>query len=458
MRWSSSAACQEEAPLTDISEEQNVEVAGRNGAVSSATSNGSFVTTVHGAPAPAEEPTIAFELAAAEERLREIQAIMDTALNQLDVDDLLVALLERVLNVLSGDTAAVLLLDEDSGQLVARAARGIEEEVRQGVRVPVGAGFAGRIAAERRPVILDRVDSTTVANPLLWEKGIKVIMGVPLVAGGQLLGVIHVGRLTERQFVAQEVELLEMVAGRIAVAVQTSMLRAEQTAAKILQRSLLPSALPQPPHLRLASRYLPAQRGGIGGDWYDAFLLPSGDFWVMTGDVGGHGLRPAVVMGRLRSCLRAYAFEGWPPEKVLHLADQKLQHFEKGATATAVCAVFSPPFDHFHLALAGHPPPVLAAPGGPARLLDVKPGPLLGATTKAGPGGTRIEMPPDGVLLLYTDGLIERRDKSLDVELEHLRSVVTPEDPEAVCRRVTGALIGDWSPQDDIAMVAIQRQ
>lgn len=400
---------------------------------------------------------IALQSAAQEESLREVQAIMDLASRHLDVDELLTALLGHVLHALSSDTAAVLLFDEESRELVARAARGLEEEVRQGVRVPFGAGFAGRVAADRRPVTLDRVDETTVTNPLLWEKGIRVMLGVPLLTGGQLLGVLHVGRLTERRFVPREVELLELVADQVSGAVQTSMLRSERAAAKVLQRSLLPSALPYSPHLRLASRYLPAERGGVGGDWYDAFSSPAGEFWVMTGDVGGHGLWPAIVMGRLRSTLRAYAYEGWPPERVLHLADQKLQHFERGATATVACAVFSPQFDFFRLALAGHPPPVLAAPGRPARLLDIEPGALLGATAKPGPAATMIEMAPGGVLLLYTDGLIERRDESLAVGLERLRSVVTSEDPEVVCRRVTKAFITGWAPEDDIALLALQR-
>jgi serine phosphatase RsbU (regulator of sigma subunit) len=322
----------------------------------------------------------------------------------------------------------------------------------------MGSGFAGRIAAERRALTLDRVDSTTVTNPILWESGIKAMLGVPLIAGRQLLGVLHVGSLTDRQFAPTEVELLELVAARVASAVQTSMLSAERSAAKILQRSLLPAALPYSPQLRLASRYIPAESGGVGGDWYDAFSLPSGEFWVMTGDIAGHGLRPAVIMGRLRSALRAYAFEGWPAEKVLHLADQKLRHFEKGVTATVACAVFPPQFDHFRLALAGHPPPVLSAPGQPSRLLDITPTPLFGATTAARPPAVEFEMPLDGVLVLYTDGLIERRDESLEDGLERLRSVVTPDDPEVVCRKVIDALIGDWSPQDDIALLAVQRR
>ncbi|MBV8385715.1 MAG: GAF domain-containing protein, partial [Acidimicrobiia bacterium] len=106
----------------------------------------------------------------AEDRLRDLRAVTDASLGQLDVDDLLVELLDRVLWILDADTAAV-LLDDGAGQLVARAARGVEEEVRQGVRIPVGRGFAGTVAATRLPVIIDRVDETTVTNPILWETG-----------------------------------------------------------------------------------------------------------------------------------------------------------------------------------------------------------------------------------------------------------------------------------------------
>jgi putative methionine-R-sulfoxide reductase with GAF domain len=445
--------------VDDRRPETSLQAAPRNGSPPTAFDHGqSRLPTIQQLAPLADHGAPVSERVAAELRLREIQSIMDTALHRLDVDALLTVLLDRVLGILSSDTAAVLLLDDDSRQLVARAARGVEEEVRQGVRIPVGVGFAGRIAAERRPVTLDRVDATTVTNPILWEKGIQAMLGVPLVAGGQLLGVLHVGSFTDRRFGPRDVELLEIVADRVASAVQTTMLAAERTTAKVLQRSLLPTALPYSPALRLASRYLPAEYGGIGGDWYDAFSLPSGDFWVMAGDVCGHGLRPAVIMGRLRSTLRAYAFEGWPPDKVLHFADLKLQHFEEGVTATVACAVFSPPFDHFQLALAGHPPPVLAAEGQATRLLDVPRAPLLGATTRAGPRATRIEIPSRGVLVLYTDGLVERRAEPLEQGFERLRLAVTPDDPELVCRQVTDALIGDWSPQDDVALIALQRR
>src|SRR6201995_1971615 len=130
--------------------------------------------------------------------LRAIQSMTDTTLSRLDDPEQLTELLDRIREILRADTAAVPLLDFASGQLIATAAAGLEEEVRQGVRIPVGRGFAGRIAAEHRPVILDRVDHSTVLNPILLARGIRALMGVPLIAGGKVIGVLHVGSLTPR--------------------------------------------------------------------------------------------------------------------------------------------------------------------------------------------------------------------------------------------------------------------
>ena len=133
------------------------------------------------------------------EQLHSLLAVTDRTLARLDVEDLLLELLDRIRSVLYADTAAVLLRDGDSDALVARAACGLEEEVRQGVRVLVGTGFAGSIAKRKCPVVLDRVDSTTVANPILWEKGIRTMLGVPLLSGEDVFGVLHVGRRDHRR-------------------------------------------------------------------------------------------------------------------------------------------------------------------------------------------------------------------------------------------------------------------
>jgi K+-sensing histidine kinase KdpD len=154
------------------------------------------------------------------EHVRRLQSVTDAALAHLRLDELLRALLDRTRQILEVDTCAILLLDDQTNELVARAALGIEEEVEQGVRIPVGGGFAGRIAAEKQPVILDDVDHARVLNPLLREKGIRSMLGVPLVVEGEVRGVLHVGSLVPRAFGEDEVELLQLVGDRAALAIE----------------------------------------------------------------------------------------------------------------------------------------------------------------------------------------------------------------------------------------------
>ena len=161
------------------------------------------------------------------DRLQQLQAITDTMLAHLELEELLQELLLRTRDILGVDTCAVLLLDEERNELVARAAVGIEEEVEQGVRIPVGRGFAGRVAAERRPVILPDVDQADVLNPILHEKGIKSMLGVPLVARDRVIGVLHVGTLHPYAFTADDVDLLQLVSERAALAIERSRVHEE---------------------------------------------------------------------------------------------------------------------------------------------------------------------------------------------------------------------------------------
>jgi signal transduction histidine kinase len=173
------------------------------------------------------------------ERLRRLQAVTDVAIAHLSLDQLLDELLLRIRDALDADTAAFLLLDDTGSELVARAAKGIEEEVERGVRIPVGQGFAGRIAAARRPVVLDDVDHADVLNPVLREKGIKSLAGVPLITHDEVLGVVHVGTLTPRLFTPEDVELLEVVAQRAAVAIDRSLAHEQVLRLTELQRDFI---------------------------------------------------------------------------------------------------------------------------------------------------------------------------------------------------------------------------
>ena len=152
--------------------------------------------------------------------LAALQRVTEAALAHLGLDDLLAALLERVAEVLHSDTAAFLLVEDDDAQMLhARAAKGIEEEVEQGVRIPVGRGFAGRVAAERRPIVIPDIEDADILNPILREKGIRSLLGVPLLVGGRVIGVLHVGTLTPRDFTAEDRDLLQVAADRAALAI-----------------------------------------------------------------------------------------------------------------------------------------------------------------------------------------------------------------------------------------------
>ena len=397
------------------------------------------------------------ELDGSAEKLRGIQAIADATLSHLDPQALLDALIGRVKNALQADTAAVLLLDRASGQLVATAASGLEEEVRQGVHIPIGKGFAGRIAAERTPVILNEVDATNVINQILLAKGIRSLMGAPLLADGAVIGVMHVGTLTPRRFTSGDADLLQLAADRAAIAVQAVMTKLDVAAAAALQRSLVPSAFPPVQGLEMAGRYVPGN-GHIGGDWYDVFAVPSGEVFAVIGDVAGSGLKAAVIMGRMRSALRAYALETADPADVLSRLDRKVLHFEPDALATVLCAVVNRDSDQVRISCAGHLPPVIAHPGRPAETAEIAADPLIGLSAQMRRRTTSIGFPPGTVLCLYTDGLVERRGRPLDVGIARLCAAAAAQEPEAACASLMGAMT-DYAPHtDDVALLVLRRQ
>src|SRR5579875_332723 len=298
-----------------------------------------------GAPAP--PPLAATSRESAQEEYSQVvtDAVVDT-------------LLDEVRDEMGTDTAAVLLRDESEQYLIATAARGIEIEVRQGARVRAGRGFAGRIFAERRPVVLDRISPENVVNPLLLRRGIVSMLGVPLITGEDVIGVVHVGSLTARRFTQDDVRQLERAARRIGRALTRHRSFVDRTAARALQDSLIPT-LPELDGVSLAARYVPGSQYGVGGDWYDVFQLPNGLIGITIGDVMGHGLHAATMMGRVRSSLQSYAIEVTCPARVLERLDRKLLHFARGLLCTVCYAIMNPLDGRLVVSAAGHLPPAL---------------------------------------------------------------------------------------------------
>ncbi|HEY2328138.1 MAG TPA: GAF domain-containing protein [Gaiellaceae bacterium] len=213
-------------------------------------------------------------------RLRRLQSLTDAALAHLDLEPLLGALLERTRDMLEADTCAVLLLDPETDELVARAAVGLEERVEPGLRIPLGRGFAGRVAATQQPVVLDDVDSAEVLNPLLHEKGIKSMVGVPLMVAGQAIGVLHVGTLSRRVFDQEDTELLQLAADRAAIAIEHARLfEAEQQARLRIERiqSVTDAALAHLDVADLLDVLLPRIQAVLDADMCTVFLLEEED-------------------------------------------------------------------------------------------------------------------------------------------------------------------------------------
>jgi anti-sigma regulatory factor (Ser/Thr protein kinase)/putative methionine-R-sulfoxide reductase with GAF domain len=395
-----------------------------------------------------------------DEQLRDMYRLGDATLSDLSLGPLLNELLVRVQEIIGVDTVAILLIDEEGKELVATAAKGLEEEVGRGVRVPVGRGFAGRVAATRSPIYIADVDRAEILNPILREKRLRSLLGVPLISEGQVVGVLHVGTLEPRLFTNEDAAILQLAAARAAPAIAKARLvealDREHRAAVALQRSLLPDRLPEIVGVSLAGRYLPA-RDEVGGDWYDVIELTGGRVGVAIGDVVGHGVRAAALMGQLRIALRAYALEGYEPRGVFERLDRLLQTISRRGMATAAYGVLDPETGAFKLAIAGHPPPVMIPADGEPQFVEVDPSPPLGTLDYSSYLDTELTLGSGDGLLFYTDGLVEVRGESLDIGLERLLATVPAESsPEETCDAVTRELVPPDGAADDVALVALQ--
>jgi GAF domain-containing protein/anti-sigma regulatory factor (Ser/Thr protein kinase) len=391
---------------------------------------------------------------AARRRFEALQQVTDAALAYLPEDRLLNELLVRISAAVGSDTAAILLLERDGRMLRARAAKGIEEEVEQGVRIPVGQGFAGRIVAQRRAVFVDDVNHADILNPILREKGIRSLLGVPLLVEGRALGVLHVGSLTPRIFTEDDRDLLQLAADRAALAIEHAQLYEQRHLAESLQRRLLPEGLPGVAGLEIATRYLPASGHTLGGDWYDAFTLGGGRIVVAVGDVVGHGIDAAAVMAQLRTALRAYAADGHEPAPVVERVNRLMWALGPSAMTTLAFAVIDPEAERLELVNAGHPPPLVISEAGGAEFLPLQGNIALGASEVARYHSEVHPFPAGATMVLYTDGLVEERGRSIEVGLERLRAeAALATGVEDLCTRIVMRLAPAERP-DDIAILA----
>ncbi|MGW0841650.1 PP2C family protein-serine/threonine phosphatase [Streptomyces sp. NPDC002787] len=335
-----------------------------------------------------------------------------------------------------------------------------EGDVRRGGPRPAAAVLAARRGrpqyAADHPGGLPGVDD----QPPSALDPTRPLLCVPLMTRRAPLGVLTLSPPDDERWDADDAFMLIELARRAGVALENARrFEHNRDIAETLQRALL-TELPTTPGLRLAARYLPATRGlNIGGDWYDAFRQPDGSLITIIGDVTGHGLHAAVMMSQLRTALRAYAVDGKTPGQLLTRLHLFLHHLQPDLYATAVIARFHPQEPTLTWAAAGHPPPVLRSPDGQVRILDAKPGAMLGIPIHQEIADHTVPLAPGSTLALYTDGLVERRAQGIDPGIEQLAATLgtlppdtLDDDLEGSADRLLHPLLDD-EHEDDVCLL-----
>ncbi|WP_432548766.1 SpoIIE family protein phosphatase [Kineococcus sp. SYSU DK004] len=344
--------------------------------------------------------------------------------------------------------------------------------------VPVDSPLPVAVAAATGEVVVlrDREESlayTPQMEEAVSSTGLGTWVSLPLRAAGRSLGGLAIGWREPQDPTDRDVELMSAFAAQCAQSLAALQAREQERRvageqrrlSEALQRSLLTAPF-EPDHLQIAVRYLPAAADAqVGGDWYDCFLAPTGTTTLVVGDVAGHDRDAAAAMAQVRNLLRGVSMTlGEPPAAVLAGLDHALHHLGVGVIATAVLAqVEQTPAERaaglrtLRWSNAGHPPPVLVGPDGAARLLQTPPDLLLGLLPAAERSDHATTLHPGATLVLYTDGLVERRDAPLQEDLERLRAALEELHHlpvEELCDALLARL--DGSPEDDVALLVLR--
>jgi serine phosphatase RsbU (regulator of sigma subunit) len=319
----------------------------------------------------------------------------------------------------------------------------------------------------RRPLVFSTPESlrrhfdAEEAELLLRHEDEQAWVGLPLATSGAPLGALQFSFTAPHQITDEERVFLEALAGQGALALErASMYEREHATAETLQHSLLPDTLPDVPGVALRATYRPVSRE-VGGDWYDAFLLPDGKLAVAAGDVMGKGLTAAAGMGRVRNALRALALTDPRPAAVLAGLDRLFQATELDEQVTTVCyLVVDPQTGDGVAGNAGHLPPLMVGQGGGPTLEENEPGTPLGWASPRQQYPFRL--PPGNTAVLYSDGLVENRRRGLDTGLDELVAVAgkapaeVVADPDKLIAYLVEAMMTGYEQDDDVTVLVLQ--
>jgi GAF domain-containing protein len=383
--------------------------------------------------------------------LGRLQGLTDAAGAGGGLDSLLEHLIAACVGTFHADLAVIDLLD-GSGGLRRRAARGLADDC-SSEAFRLGEGFAGRVATGEQTISVYDLDAVDNANGL-QSSGARSLLAAPLIVDERLQGVVYVGAEVAGAYGELDRRLLALAADRFAAAIaRADAYERDRLVARTLVAALQPARLPEVAGVRLAARYLPAERG-LGGDWYDVFRLPAGSLGVAIGDVVGHGIEAAAEAVRLRNALRGAVLEGCTPADAVTALNKHATVHPGAYASTVVYLELDAVSRRLRWSSAGHLPGVVAC-GGRGEWLGLADGPPLGVSAAdAWPGAERV-LAPGSRVVLFTDGLIERRCEPLDDGIDRvMAAAATAPDVERVCEMV---LFQAPAPRfDDLALVALE--
>jgi serine phosphatase RsbU (regulator of sigma subunit)/integral membrane sensor domain MASE1/anti-sigma regulatory factor (Ser/Thr protein kinase) len=368
-------------------------------------------------------------------------------------------LVERGVPACGAQAGWVALIDEDGSAAKLAAQTGYEALATPEDRGPSGWRKAARrvIRTDRPYWPEDRGGDERRVGVVDGAPGTDGMVGVlPLRCSGEPVGALGVSFAAPGGIDNEERRLLVGIADQAGQALERARLsEREHRLAESAQRSLLPDALPSQPGVQLAARYLPASAAvGVGGDWYDTLELADGRLLLAVGDVVGHGLEAAEAMGRLRVAVLAYALEDPTPAALLERLSHLIDQTQPGNLTTLCVALVDPLTRRLDVACAGHPPPLIVAAGHPAAYIWEGRGVPLGSGPPTPYEQVTLDLDADTSIVLFTDGLIERRDRAIHDGLAALAATVDEgEEPSALCDRILSSLMGDVEQQDDVALV-----
>jgi hypothetical protein len=401
------------------------------------------------------------EVADAVRRSRTMERLADRLSRSLAGTDVADAVLES-LPVLTGATGGAVSVLVEGQWLELLSGSGYDRGTAAIARVRVP---PGSILAE----VVRSGETTYLPSPLNWRDdpllpafadiGMAAAI-VPLVADDVCRGVLVVSQPGVRRFEPEERSLLDTL-GVMAGSALARSLRydVEHATSVAFQRASLPASLPKTPGVTTAARYLPAaDSSAVGGDWYDVIGFADGRVALVVGDVVGHGIEAAAAMGHVRTAVRVLAGALPEPEALMRMLLPEVSSIRGAIGATMAYGLVDPVAGRFHYVLAGHPPPLVVRADGGTELLECDPWPPLGVQPPAEPAIGRTTLGPGDAVVLYTDGVVERRGEDLTVGLERLRAVaedLRDLDPDDLCDALIAAMTPDGQT-DDVAMVAIR--